>query len=247
MVKGIYHSAAGMLARQRSLEANANNLANASTTGFKPETVCFRQTLASSLGPVGPSAEGELLVEAEGSGAARVRQGTLEPTGNPLDAAIVGEGFFAVQTPAGMAYTRDGRFQLDSDGRLVTLDGYPVATQGGTVTLPPGEVSLGPDGAIRLKVPGQETEQLLDRLQVVTFADLSQLRHADGGLYVTAQEPAERLDPRLEVGYLEASTVNPVTEMIKLVEIQQLHEASARAMTIQDQTLARAVNDVGKV
>ncbi|HEX7343309.1 MAG TPA: flagellar hook-basal body complex protein, partial [bacterium] len=118
MVKGIYHAAAGMLARQRHLEVTANNLANAATTGYKHESVCFKSALDSTLISSRPMTAGEKLVEPE-SATRALNPGPMNATNNPLDVAIVGEGFFVVETENGLAYTRDGRLKLNEAGELV--------------------------------------------------------------------------------------------------------------------------------
>jgi flagellar basal-body rod protein FlgF len=246
MVKGIYHSAAGMLARQRHLEIVANNLANANTAGFRQENICFRETLNSSLAPSNPVTGGEKFVDVESTGDRLGRQGTLSPTGNPLDVAIVGEGWFVVETANGPAYTRDGRFSLNAEGELVTLTGYRVQTVGGTLMLPDGQAHFTTDGSLVVKSPGESPEQVLDRLRVVYFEDPSALRHTSDGLYVSGHEPVELTEPRLQPGYMEESNVNVVAEMVKMIEINQYYDASARALQTQDATLGKAVNEVGK-
>ncbi len=246
MVKGIYHSAAGMLARQKHLEVVSNNLANASTVGFKQESLCFRSALESSLAPANISAANDRFVEAE-LGAPRPEQGTLTQTGNPLDLAIVGAGYFAVETPLGTAYTRDGRFQLNAEGELVTLSGHRVLTEGGTGVVPRGEIKIGPDGSLVIRNPQDGREQVLDALQVVAFADQAQMRRGEEGLLYTQQPPQELPEVHLQVGYLEESTVNMVAEMVKMIEISQYYDASARALQTQDGTLGKAVNEVGKI
>jgi len=246
MVKGIYHSAAGMLARQRHLEVVANNLANAATVGFKKENVRFQSALNSSLVPSRPLTRGEPFVEVVGEIQRSDQQGPLSETGNPLDLAIIGEGYFAVETSTGVAYTRDGRFHLNAEGELVTLSGYRVLTLGGTVSLPRGDLEISADGSLLLRNHDGQSPEVLDRLQVVTFADPSRLQHANHGLLVTQQEPLEISPVRLQVGYLEDSNVNIIAEMVKMIEINRYYEASARAIQTQDGTLGKAVNEVGK-
>jgi flagellar basal-body rod protein FlgF len=246
MIKGIYQSAAGMLARQKHLEVVANNLANVATAGFKQENVCFRETLNSNLAPNVPVTQGARFVDVE-SGESRVnRQGTLTQTGNPLDAAIVGDGYFTVETPGGPAYTRDGRFHLNTEGELVTLSGYRVLTAGGSNAFPQGDLRLGTDGSLVLKELASGRERVLDRLQVVTFADPTQLEHARDGLFVSKQPPVDLSQVRLEIGCLEESTVNPIAEMVKMIEINQFYDASVRSIQTQDGTLGKAVNEIAK-
>jgi flagellar basal body rod protein FlgG len=245
MVKGIYHAAAGMLARQRHLEVTANNLANAATTGFKHESVCFKSALDSTLIASRPTTAGEKFVEPESS-TRMLNPGAMNATNNPLDVAIVGEGFFVVETANGLAYTRDGRLKLNPNGELVTISGERLCTVGGTSAVPDGDLRIGPDGSLLIRA-ADGSDQILDRLQIVTFDDPRKLVHAGAGLYITDQEPIELPGVGLQVGYLEESTVNVISEMTKMIEISQLYDASARAIQTQDSTLGRAVNDVGKL
>jgi flagellar basal body rod protein FlgG len=234
-----------MLARQKHLEVTANNLANAATTGFKNESVCFKTTLDSTLISSRPMTAGEKLVEPE-STTRTLHPGPMNATGKPLDVAILGEGFFVVEAENGLAFTRDGRLQLNAAGELVNISGYRMRTAGGTTAIPEGDLRIASDGSLMIHTPDGR-EQVLDRLQVVTFPDPRQLTHAGNGLYVTQQEPIELPGVGLQVGYLEDSTVNVISEMTKMIEISQLYEASARAIQTQDGTLGRAVNEVGKV
>jgi flagellar basal-body rod protein FlgF len=248
MVKGIYHSAAGMLARQRHLEVVANNLANARTTGFRQENVTFRSTLNSTLMKSDlPVTAGEKFVDAERGTSPASAQGALQATGNPLDVAIQGEGYFVVETEAGEAYTRDGRFQLNEAGELVTYSGHRVQTENGTLTVPQGGLRIASDGSLLVSLPGENREQILDRLRIVAFPDAGRMAHLQDGYYSANQEPVDLSPIHLAVGYLEESNVNVVAEMVKMIEINQTYEASARAMQTQDTTLGKAVNEVGKV
>lgn len=246
MVKGIYHSAAGMLARQRHLEVVANNLANATTVGFKEERIAFRSALNSSPSPTNPVTAGEKFVTAERGGQASSRQGALQETGNSLHLAIVGEGYFAIETSNGLAYTRDGRFQLNAEGELVNFNGYRVLTAGGTLQIPEGDLRIASDGELVLADRDPNREQTIDRIMVVTFEDPSALRPNRDGLLFTQQEPMELTEVNLKVGYLEDSNVNMVAQMVEMIQIDRMYEASARAIHTQDNTLGKAVNEVGK-
>ncbi|TKJ40287.1 hypothetical protein CEE37_08140 [candidate division LCP-89 bacterium B3_LCP] len=247
MIKGIYHSAEGMLAGQRHLETVSNNLANASTIGYKKEKISFRQALNNSSFPPYPFLSGEKFVQAQRGGQMMNQQGSLKRTDNPLDVAIVGDGFFAVDTGNGLAYSRDGRFALNGEGELVTLTGYPVLTAGGTLQLQDGDLRISPEGELVLYDNGSKREQILDSLMVVAFNDPSQLTPTRDGLLVTDQEPVALDEPVIRVGYLEESTVDVVSGMVEMIELNRMYEASAKAIHTQDQTLSKAVNDVGRV
>ncbi|MFH1736023.1 MAG: flagellar basal-body rod protein FlgF [bacterium] len=247
MVKGIYHSAKAMLAGQHHLEVVANNLANASTVGFKQEEIAFRQTLDQSSSSSNPSIAGEKFVTAERGGQGTFKQGVLRETGNPLHVAILGDGYFTVETGNGPAYTRDGRFQLNPEGELVTLSGHRVITAGGTLQIPDGDLRISSDGELVLENEKPAKRQILDRLLVVSFNDPAQLRPVHDGLLTTQQKPGELEEPRLRVGYLEESNVNMVSQMVEMIQIHRFYEASAKAISTQDQILGKAVNEVGKV
>lgn len=245
MIKGIYHSAAGMIARQRQLDVIANNLANVDTVGFKAEKVVFRASLTASLGSP-PAAQGEKLVTAERGISTIPSFGSLHETGNPLDVAIEGNGYFMIETDSGIAYTRDGRFQLNPDGELVTLNGDRVLAEGGTVQIPEGSLRINPEGEIVLKNDDNQMEQIIDRLRVVTFENYEDLRPLRNGLFATDQQPLNIEEPSIKPGYLEDSTVNPIEQMVEMIQANRIYEASSKAIQAQDSTLGKAVNEVGK-
>ncbi|MCX6639263.1 MAG: flagellar hook-basal body protein [bacterium] len=247
MVKGIYHSAAALIANQHHLEVVSNNLANANTAGFKEERVSFHETLNSVEIPRHPVTAGEKFVRLESDPSQADAQGTMNETDNPLDVAIIGEGYFTVETPAGVAYTRDGRFQLNAQGELVTNSGYRVLSEGGSVSFPEGNLKIGPAGELFITDPDTPTQRVLDRLKVVAFSDPSALGPWQGGLLVSKQEPQSIQNPRLAVGYYEGSNVNPVSQMVDMIMLARLYEASSKSIQTQDGTLGKAVNDVGRV
>jgi flagellar basal-body rod protein FlgF len=247
MVKGIYHSAAAMIANQHQLEVVSNNLANANTVGFKEERTSFRNTLNNVEISQYPTTAGEKFVRVEGGISPNNHQGVLQETDNPLDAAITGEGYFAVQTPSGIAYTRDGRFQLNDQGQLVNLDGDRVLTEGGSASFPNGDLRIGSTGELLTNDPNSPVQRVYDRLQVVTFSDPASLQPLPSGLYTTNQPALPLKDPHLSVGSVESSNVNIVSQMVEMIMLSRLYEASARSVQTQDGTLGKAVNEVGKV
>ncbi|MFH1862552.1 MAG: flagellar hook-basal body protein [bacterium] len=247
MVKGIYHSAAELLACQKQLEVVANNLANASTVSFKRTEASFTNALDSSMANKHPLNVAERFVELS-SGKLRVlQQGPLRETGNPLDVALKGEGFFVVERGGKTAYSRNGSFQLNQDGELVTLNGDRVVMKGNSQSLPNRSLQISSNGQVYVENPAQATNQILDSLQVVTFPDPGQLCSLGDGLYATEQEPIEIPEVQLEVGYLEDSNVNVVEEMVEMILLNRCYDAAAHAIQAQDQTIGKAVNEVGRV
>lgn len=224
MIRGIYITASGMLTRELAQEVLANNMANARTTGFKRDRVLFRGVLP----------EGVLRVSTDHS------QGPLFRTGNPFDLAIQGRGFFVVETPEGIRYTRDGHFSLDEEGTLVTADGYPVLGEGGTLKLE-GTVSFGEDGTVKVG------DVVVGRLRIEDFEDLGVLRKVGGGLFAADVEGRPAEDFRIRQGFLEGANVSLVAEMVRMIANYRAYEAEQKALLAQDETLKKAVNEVGRV
>jgi flagellar basal-body rod protein FlgF len=224
MNNGIYAASAGLLARTQQLDLAANNLANANTGGFRGERVSFKtQMMNASQSP---------LARAVGSfgvlGTTRTdfSQGSLQQTGNPLDLALEGSGFFAVQAPGGVQYTRNGNFHLTRDGALVTAQGFPVLGDKGPITLPQGEAEISSSGVISVNgdVAGQ--------LKLVGF-DATVPLTSMGDAYYSAPSAAATAATQLTVrqGSLESSNINPVEAAVSLIEIQRNAEMMQRALT----------------
>ena len=228
MNQGIYSSAAAMGAAERRLDAIAGNLANLEVHGFK------RSGSATS------AFDAELHGRRERHLATRaVRdfgQGALETTGNPLDLALTGAGFFAIETPAGEAYTRSGRFHMDERGTLVTMDGHPVAWEGGRGALDPLGVDpvVAPDGNVH------QGELTVGRLRIVSFERPERLGVDAGGHFTgkpgLAPAPAEA---QVHQGALERSNVSAVDEMVALIRVQRGFESAARMLSMIEQSYRR--------
>lgn len=264
MLRGIYSAASGMLANQTKMDVIAQNLANVNTPGYKRETTVsqsFQSLLVQRINDrpePGEVQNGPAIVGNMGLGtfvantATRLTEGSLQATGNPLDVALRGDGFFVVQTDNGLRYTRQGNFQQSADGRLVTADGWTVRLQDGTAAqAAPGELlTIGRDGEVRAG------DRALGRLQIADSTQLGPLAKEGAGLWrVTGGgETAMIVGPgtagagyQLEVGYLEQSNVNPITEMVEMIATMRAYEAAQRTIQTQDETLRRAVNDVGRI
>ncbi|WP_298966049.1 flagellar basal-body rod protein FlgF [uncultured Methylobacterium sp.] len=230
----------------RELEVIANNVANASTTGFKARSTRFQEYLmpkASAETFQRPDRRLSYVIDA--GTALDMSQGAIESTGNPLNVAIRGDAFFAVQTPQGERYTRNGAFELDAEGRLVTSDGFPVLGQGGPIQINSRETgtTIGTDGTVSTNLGNR------DKVRLVTFADPQGLTHAGANLYA-ATTPAVPAGPqaRIEPGALERSNVRPVLAMSRLIEVNRTYamiaEAVSRLDTLHGTALQRLA-DVG--
>jgi flagellar basal-body rod protein FlgF/flagellar basal-body rod protein FlgG len=228
MDSGFYAACTALVSRTSELDTIANNLANASTAGFRAQENVFSSVLANAANP-----SGSALVQAMNeyglmSGTTLdLSQGTLQKTGNTLDAAIEGKGYFVVQTANGTAYTRNGSFQISSKGQLVTSTGDPVLGDNGPIAMPAGTVAISADGTISLD------GAVSGKLRIVEFPQGTQVTSLGNSYYsapANAEQPATQSSVRQ--GFLENSNVNPVAGMVELVEAQQSAEIMQRALAM---------------
>ena len=253
MIYGLYLSATGVLTNSYRQDVIANNLANAQTVGFKRNLALFQQRRTEAQESGDPQVTNPLL-EGIGGGlllaptAVDLSQGPIEGTGNHLDVAIHGRGFFAVRNGDDTHLTRNGRFMLDREGYLALADeaGHRLLDASGK-TIALGQVSqsrvnIAADGAIT--VDGQ----LVTRLALLDVPDESQLVPNGAtllrGVDVSKLKPA---DGTLAAGYVENANVDPMTELTQLIAAQRQLEANANMIRYQDQTLGKLVNEVGKI
>jgi flagellar basal-body rod protein FlgF len=240
MIRGLYVAAEGMAARQKAQDVLAMNLANVNTTGFKADRPVFETALQRTLyrvegtgaTPIGTLSAGALLTTTYTD----LQPGPLMRTGNPLDVAIEGEGYFAVQTPAGIRYTRNGAFSLNAEGILITREGFPVLGTQGVIRLPrSATLEIGEDGSLRID------GKVVDRLQIVQGT----MRKDTNGWLVGNATPVAT--PRLITGMLEGANVNIVREMVEMIEYLRAYETHQRVIQAQDETLGRAINEIARI
>jgi len=263
MIRGMYAATAGMMTMLSRVQTISNNLANVNTPGFREDTLrltSFPSQLMSRLFSGGAQNVGATIngVVSE-SMATRFGQGSLRQTEGQLDMAINGDGFFAVQTTQGVRYTRDGSFRRDGANQLVTSQGDLVlSAQGTPITVPPGAISVSPEGQIRvtpLATGGQPgaVDQAVAQVGVYTFAEPGQLRKTSGNLFDDpnglAQPAAQGATGPSTVhqGFLENSNVDPARAMADMMVAQRSYEASAQMLKLQDDITARAVSDLGRL
>src|ERR1700712_3414205 len=177
------------LAAYRAMDVIANNLANASTPGFKREAAKFEEFITRMRPAEGQKSAPSVSFVKDAGVMRDSSQGNVELTGAPYDIAITGKGFFAVQTPTGMRYTRDGHFSLDASGNLVTSQGYQVQGDGGPITITPndGDIAIAPDGTVSSVATGVGNQ--LPKLKVGDFADPAAMTKEGANLYSTSQAP----------------------------------------------------------
>jgi len=256
MIRGIYTSGSGMLAESLRTDVIANNLANADTVGYKKDVAVskdFRSLLIRRINDgqdqpvIGSLGTGAMVDEV----ATNHTTGSMRPTGNNLDLAIEGSGFFAIQTPNGVRYTRNGSFTLSAQGDLVTHDGNRVLGTGGPINLANAkQLSVADDGRIMIRedVQGGAADTEAGTLQIVSFADERQLVK-EGSTLFKANPGAQQAPATVLVrsGSLEQSNVNVVTEMVNMISGYRAYEFNSKAVQAHDELLDKAVNDVGKV
>ena len=234
----------GQMAVQRQMEVIANNLANASTPGFKGEEMLFSQYL------VRPGGNSSPLAFVEDSGTARdLRQGPISKTNNPLDLAISGQGYFAVQTPLGARYTRNGHFQLDSQGEIVTTDGYPLISASGQPIVVPqggGGITVAPDGTVSAGQPGTTQQATIGTVQLVDFAVPEAVTPGANGLWVTDQTP-QPATATVQQGMLEGSNVQPVVELTRMLSVTRESGMVTSFLTEEDQRRSNAIDKLSQV
>ena len=233
------------LAAYRSIDVIANNLANASTPGFKREAAKFEEFIV-QVRPAEDQTAPQSLSFVKDAGVMRdLGQGELRSTGAPLDFAINGKGYFTVQTPAGMRYTRDGHFTLDQNGQLVTSDGYSVQGDGGAITITPddGNVSVGPDGTISSILNGASNQ--IGKLQIVDFANERTMIKQGANLYTTSQTPTAATDSTVAQNMLEGSNVSPVIEISHMVEVMRAYQMTATLSNSQEDLIRQAIDKLG--
>ncbi|MEO8178203.1 MAG: flagellar basal-body rod protein FlgF [Deltaproteobacteria bacterium] len=241
MSSGIWIAASGASAQMTALDVTANNLANATTPGFKADQAVFQEHLVQAL--VAGKAQPDMRYTSVAAVTPDLRSGPLQVTQRPLDAAIDGDGYFTVQTPRGERYTRAGGFQLGPAGTLVTALGYAVLDSGGSpiqlpLDGPPAEI--GQDGAIRI---GDEE---VGRLGVVSFAQPRALAK-DGDTLFRATPQAGQPEPTsvtLQSGALELPNVSIVKGMTDLVSATRAFEALERAVEAYSDLERRAASDI---
>jgi len=244
MIRGIYTNAAAMISLQLRQDVTANNVANANTTGFKKDGV-FRKYLIDHDTILKQNATDFRSIEDVDGVITNYAQGQVDVTSNPLDVAIIGDGFFVVQTPQGERYTRNGNFQIDQNGYLVTGTGYFLkGVTGDPIRLAGGNVHIGNDGTVSVN------GNLVGILQIVDFAKPYKLNKMGDGLFEAAPGSATPMGAdriSLRQGCLERSNVEVVEEMVNIIKTSRDFESNQKSIQMQDTTLDRAVNDVGRV
>ncbi|MBP2645294.1 MAG: flgG 2 [Firmicutes bacterium] len=259
MMRALWTAGSGMIAQQANIDVVSNNLANVNTSGFKKNRIDFAdlmyQTIRQAGAPTGAGTQLPTGIQM-GHGVREVAtqkiltQGNFQQTGNPLDMAIEGDGFFQVTAPDGtIAYTRDGAFKRDSQGRIVTSEGYPLEPQ---ITIPQNatNVNISSEGIVSAAIPGQTGTQELGQIQIARFINPAGLDSMGRNLLTetsasgapTIINPGTEGAGTLVQQYLEMSNVQVVEEMVNMIVAQRAYEINSKAITTADEMLGQAAN-----
>jgi flagellar basal-body rod protein FlgG len=253
-------AATGMMAQQLNVEVISNNIANMSTSGFKRQRAEFEDLLYQNLRRVGTNSSETGTIVPSGvqvglgvkTGAVYriMTQGDMNNTGNKLDLAIQGRGYFRVQLPSGEdAYTRAGNFQLSPQGQIVTSDGYTVQP-GITIPSNATDITISQDGQVQATIPGQTAPQIVGQLELANFQNEGGLDPMGDNLFLetaasgapTTGTPASTGFGSLQQGFLETSNVNAVTEISDLITAQRAYEMNAKVITASDEMMSVTSN-----
>jgi flagellar basal-body rod protein FlgF len=241
------------MALGRELDIVANNIANMDTTGFKADNASFSQFLGGSAGDAGAGGgDRQIRFVEDRTSWTDFSQGALQRTGDPLDVAIDGKGFFVVQTTRGQRYTRNGAFSINASGQLVTLDGSAVLGTSGPITFQPTDrnVSISGTGLITVREGAGTQEASRGQLQIVDFSKPQQLR-SDGGSTFAAPPSITAAAPppatHLVQGAVEKSNVNAVSQMARMIEITQSYSDVAAILQQQSDQRRNALQQLSQV
>lgn len=255
MIRGLYTSALGMGNRERRMDVISNNLANINTNGFKKDnavTTSFSEVMTEIINSDQRDDQSNIGKLSLGVGIDDVvtsfTQGSFIKTENPLDVALANSelAFFCVDVPSSNntqeMYTRDGAFTINSNGQLVTKDGYIVKGENGPITIKGNKVTINTDGSII------EDGKVVDKLLVKEFSDSKLLKkHGSNLIFDSGSSQTKPFSGQVIQGSLETSNVNSITEMVDMINVMRSYEANQKVLKAHDETLQRAVNEVGKL
>jgi flagellar basal-body rod protein FlgG len=259
MIRSLWTSATGMQAQALNLDVISNNLANVNTSGFKKSRAEFQDLLYETIQPAGTSSSQDTQVPAgiqlgHGTRPSTVlkifTQGNMENTQNELDLAIEGDGFFQITLPnGGIAYTRDGAFKLDSDGRIVNSDGFTLEPE---IAIPTDALStsVGMDGTVSVLQAGDSTPSEIGTIELARFVNSAGLISMGKNLFITSEASGDEMTGTagenglgtLAQGFLEMSNVSVVDEMVNMITAQRAYESNSKAIQAADDMLQLANN-----
>ncbi len=233
MDAAMYKALSGAVVQMHRLDVAAQDLANVNTSGYKGQRLSFSEVLANRL-PLEDRPGGLVAVANQ---VTNLAQGEIQPTGNPLNLAVEGDGLFAVQTSRGVRYTRNGAFTLRADGTLSTMQGDAVLGEGGPIQISGVGIQIAGDGTVA------SDEGEIGKIKVVRFTDPRRVTKEGANLFVTTPENVQdAADPRVLQGSLEQSNVSSIEGMVSLIALNRQFEASQRAMTLMDSVTQKMIS-----
>jgi flagellar basal-body rod protein FlgG len=258
MMRSLWIAKTGLDAQQLNLDVISNNLANVSTNGFKRSRAVFEDLLYQTMRQPGAQSTQTTQVPSGltlGTGTRPISteriytQGSLQKTENPLDMAINGPGFFQIQMPDGtLAYTRDGAFQKDNTGQIVTSSGYTLSP---AITVPQNaqSLSISRDGVVTVTLPGAAAPTQIGTIQLATFINIGGLQSVGENLFIetassgtpTPNTPGLNGTGLVNQGYVETSNVNVAEELVTMIQAQRAYEVNSKVITTSDAMLGRLV------
>ena len=245
MNSGMYSAVSGSLASMQRMDMISNNLANINTPGYKKDKMSFEGLLAGASNPPAvPQGTTADPIMQKANVYIDYASGTTSQSGNPLDLALDGDGFFAVTTPEGTAYTRQGNFRTSADGTLVTVDGYPLQGAGGAaIRIRGSRVEIDTKGSVM--VDGNQAGVL----SIVDFEKPYALTKSGSALFLPVDPQAVPQIGKAQVqqGHIEGSNVESISEMVQLIETNRYFEACSKVIKGFDDIAAKAANEIGKV
>lgn len=284
MIKGLYTACSGMNAQWNNMNVISNNLANVNTNSFKKDITVmksFPEMLLSRMNDDGVvnfslgSYDKAPIIGKLGTGVEMndvftdFSQGSnLRYTENDLDLALIGKGFFTIETDSGLRYTRNGSFVIDENSNLVTHDGYKVMGENGPIKVTRNNFKVDDEGNIVRNAKydeelgtfvskeenSYEFEEVVDRFKIVTFNDLRGLKKEGNNLYAETPHSGKMIElnmdngrPKVKQGYVETSNVNVVNEMVKMIETQRSYEANQKAVQTADEIMGLIANKIGSI
>jgi flagellar basal-body rod protein FlgG len=256
MIRSLWIAKTGLDAQQTQLDVISNNLANVSTNGFKTSQAIFADLLYQNLRQPGAQSSQQTQIPSGltlGVGVQPIStehiftEGSLQNTGNALDIAINGAGFFQIQMPDGtLSYTRDGSFQMDNTGQVVTANGYPLSP---SITIPSNatSVTISSDGVVSITQPGSTTTTQIGTIQLATFINQGGLQSVGQNLYIqtassgtpTPNTPGSNGAGVLNQGYVETSNVNVAEQLVSMIQAQHSYELNSKVIQTSDNMLSR--------
>ncbi len=260
MFEGLYNSASGMVTQAKIQEVIANNISKALVPGYK-KLVAVNKTFNDELN----SNVNDSKTERGKVGGVEIDdvytifdQGQLKTTGNPLDIAIDGEGFFAIQANGQEYYTRNGKFSISSEGKLVTPEGHPVMGEHGEITISKGgkinpaivrKIIINPDGSIVVQGNNLKDNTTVGTLKIVKFENTDTLEPIGSSLFMAGNntEPQKADSFSVSQGYLEQSNVNILDEMVSMMINMRIYETNQKILKNMSDSFARGIGEIGRV